>query len=217
LYDRKCDLTGKNLLSIYSSDKPYKVYGEEEWRSDKWSGFDYGKDVDLSKSFFQQYEELLLQVPKISNLVKTSLNCEYNVIMGNCKNCYMCATTFQSEDCLYSFRCTRSNACVDDYYVTSSENSYECFDVIKVYNLHFSESCENCADSYFLYDCVGCRNCLGCTGLRNKQYCFENKQLTKEEYEEQIQKFLPRTRANLEAYKANFDQLKGKQIRKSYT
>jgi hypothetical protein len=35
LYKRKCDATGDTIVSIYSPDKPYKVYEEEYRKSDK--------------------------------------------------------------------------------------------------------------------------------------------------------------------------------------
>jgi len=66
LYHRKCDATGKQIISIYSQDKTFKVYDQEYRRSDKWDGVEYGKDVDFTKPFFQQFDELMHQVPRIS-------------------------------------------------------------------------------------------------------------------------------------------------------
>jgi len=36
LYKRKCDFSGRDIISIYSPDKPYKVYDQEIWWSDIW-------------------------------------------------------------------------------------------------------------------------------------------------------------------------------------
>ncbi len=41
LYKRKCDATGKDIISIYSPDKPYTVYHQDYWWSDKWDPLDY--------------------------------------------------------------------------------------------------------------------------------------------------------------------------------
>jgi len=41
LYRRKCDATGKSIISIYSPDKEYKVYNSDFWWSDKWDAMDY--------------------------------------------------------------------------------------------------------------------------------------------------------------------------------
>ncbi len=64
LYKRKCDATGKEIISIYSQDKPYTVYHQDYWWSDKWDPMCYGKDFDLSRSFFDQYFELFRNIPK---------------------------------------------------------------------------------------------------------------------------------------------------------
>jgi hypothetical protein len=41
LYKRKCDLIKKEIISIYSPNKSYKVYNREDWWSDKWNALDY--------------------------------------------------------------------------------------------------------------------------------------------------------------------------------
>jgi len=45
---------------------------------------------------------------------------------------------------------------------------------------------DQCIDSAFLYDCKNCINCFFSSNLRNKSFVFENKQLTKEEYQTKI-------------------------------
>jgi hypothetical protein len=66
LYKRKCDATGENIISIYSPDKVYKVYNQDMWWSDKWSGLDYGRDFDFERSFFEQIDDLMIEVPRSS-------------------------------------------------------------------------------------------------------------------------------------------------------
>jgi hypothetical protein len=51
---------------MYSPDKPYKVYHYNDWFTDKWNALDYGQEFDFSKSFFEQFGELDLLVPKMS-------------------------------------------------------------------------------------------------------------------------------------------------------
>src|SRR3989338_7740375 len=50
LYKRK-DAFGNDVISIYSPDKPFIVYDQNYWWSDKWDALDYGRDYDFSKSF----------------------------------------------------------------------------------------------------------------------------------------------------------------------
>ena len=88
LYHRKCDLTGKPILSIYSQDKPYKVYQKDAWFSDKWDPFEYGKDFDFTKSFFEQFNELLLKTPHpAAGYNADNENCEYCTYQNHSKNC----------------------------------------------------------------------------------------------------------------------------------
>jgi hypothetical protein len=55
LYKRKCDATGKDIISIYSPDKPYTVYHQDYWWSDAWEPMDYGRDFDFSRSAIEQF------------------------------------------------------------------------------------------------------------------------------------------------------------------
>jgi hypothetical protein len=77
LYRRKCDLTGDSIISVYSPDKPYIVYNHIDWWGDKWDPMDYKKDYDFDKSFFEQFKELDLKVPKLSLGLQKSENCDY--------------------------------------------------------------------------------------------------------------------------------------------
>lgn len=42
LYKRKCDKTGKEIISIYSPDSEYLVYDQQIWWTDQWSAIDHG-------------------------------------------------------------------------------------------------------------------------------------------------------------------------------
>jgi hypothetical protein len=50
---------------MYSPDKPYKVYDKEIWWSDRWNQLDYGRDFDFSRSFFDQFEDLMMEFPRL--------------------------------------------------------------------------------------------------------------------------------------------------------
>src|SRR3989339_391032 len=66
LYRRKCDLTGADIISMYSPDKPYKIYGVEAWWSDKWDPFTYAREFDFNRPFFEQFAELQREVPRMA-------------------------------------------------------------------------------------------------------------------------------------------------------
>jgi len=77
LYKRKCDATHKDIVSIYSPDKPYTVYHQDYWWSDKWDPLNYGRDFDFERGFFEQFGDMLQEVPAISMLNYEPENSEY--------------------------------------------------------------------------------------------------------------------------------------------
>ncbi len=54
MYKRKCDATGKVIISIYRPDAPFPVYDQEYWKSDAWDPLSYGREFDFSRPFFEQ-------------------------------------------------------------------------------------------------------------------------------------------------------------------
>jgi len=77
------------MISIYSPDKLYKVYDQDIWWSDKWDSLDYGKEFDFNKSFFEQFDSLMKDVPLLSIINKNAHNSQYNNYSLNNKNCYL--------------------------------------------------------------------------------------------------------------------------------
>lgn len=92
LYRRKCDLTGKDVISIFSPDKSYKVYETSEWWSDKWDAMNYGptNGINFEESFFSQFSKLQLQVPRLANNLLDNENTIYCNMCWHLKNCYYC-------------------------------------------------------------------------------------------------------------------------------
>ncbi|QQR54685.1 hypothetical protein IPG41_05870 [Candidatus Peregrinibacteria bacterium] len=185
LYHRKCDLTGRELISNISPEKPYKVYDQKEWWGDRWDPLSYGKDFDFNRPFFEQFDELLRQVP-LPHVVSASdiveMNCVYTNYAGNNKNCYLVFDSDFNEDCLYGNVIKHSRSCVDCSYVLQSELLYQCVDCQNCYNLKYSQDCTNCFDSAFLKNCTGCKNCFGCVNLQQKEFHIFNQAYSKEEY-----------------------------------
>ena len=60
LYKRKCDLCGKDTISIYHKNSPCIVYCQQCWWSDKWNPTDYAKEYDFNKPYSkEEYCEIL--------------------------------------------------------------------------------------------------------------------------------------------------------------
>jgi hypothetical protein len=190
LYHRKCDVTGKKVVSMFSDKSPVKMCEKNHWYSPEFDPFDYGRDFDFSKSFFENFKELLHSIPLPSLRVEHSENCEYNSDMSDSKDCYLCSRTHKSSDMLYTYRGNKSSACVDCLQVVENcEFLYECTECVTCYDSQFLEYCERCSQSAFLSNCRGCTNCMLCTNLDKKEFYFLNKQLSREEYKEKIKTF----------------------------
>ncbi|MBD3360837.1 hypothetical protein GF366_03480 [Candidatus Peregrinibacteria bacterium] len=213
LYKRKCGGTGKNILSVYSSEKKFPVYDTEYWYSDKWDALEYGQDFDFNKPFFEQFQELMNKVPQLARSVVNNQNCDFVNQCGWSKNCYLIFEADFNENCMYSNNIYDSKYSIDMYLSFKCELCYECINCKNCYNLIFSQNCDNCSDSWFLKNCIGCGNCYGCVNLRNKQYYYLNEKYSKEEYKNKIKnlniqtyKELKTARQNFQKYTKNFPQ-----------
>ncbi|MFA6023627.1 MAG: hypothetical protein WC777_00180 [Candidatus Gracilibacteria bacterium] len=187
LYKRKCDFSGKTILSTYHENQPFPVYHYETWWGDEWDALSYGREVDFNRPFFEQFAELLNQVPHLSLFVigGTLENSEYTNCTGYLKNCYLVSESDYSEDCAFSNRIYHCKNVLDCTNCYECELAYECIDCQKSYNLKFSQECTGCQDGFFLKSCVSCKDCIASVNQRHKQYMIFNKQLSKEEYEQE--------------------------------
>lgn len=204
LYNRKCDLCKKEIISVFPEGSQYMVYCHECWWSDKWDPISYGRDYDFSKHFFEQFSDMEKSIPHFALFQEgMSENCKYvNYGIGN-KSCYL-ALCANCEDLYYSHGGYYSKSCMDCTKIIACELCYECIDCNKCYQLFFAQDCNNCNSSHFLKDCISCSNCFCCCGLRNKQFCFENKQLSEAEYKKRISE-IKFTISEIEKYKKNLE------------
>ena len=185
----------QEIISVYSPDKPYKIYETEEWWSDAYNPLDYGRDMDFNKSFFAQFSELLKAVPHMNLVGNNNENCGYCHLVANCKHCYMLVESSNNEDCYYGHWLQKCLGCFDTSYSHECHYTYETDNCYSCYNVKWSSDCSNCSDGYFLKNCIGVKNSFCCVNLRQKEYCIFNEQKTKDEYELFIKKI------NFESYK----------------
>ena len=188
LYNRKCYVTGENIISVFQPNSLYKVVNVDFYKSDNWDPKSFAIDYDFNKTFFEQLAELLKNVYKKSLFPVLSLgpntNSPYVNFVGSAKNSYMCFNSAFLEDTMYTKGVTNIKNSLDLYYCDAIENCYECVNVSKSYNVIYGKNSSSCMDSVLIDSCVNCSNCFGCVNLRNKSYCWFNEQLSKEEYEE---------------------------------
>src|SRR3989338_587320 len=172
LFKRKCDLCGEEEISMYEPNAPFKIYCHKCWWGDKWDARDYGKDVDFSKPFLEQWNELF----------------PYTNQCGHAKDCYMIYYSDHNEECMYGFELVHNRFILNSSMVAKSELDFDNINSFKNYRVLSSRTTKNSIDCIFLRDCVNCNNCFGSTNLRNKSYIFFNEQLTKEEYKNRLSK-----------------------------
>src|SRR3989344_1307505 len=196
LYRRNCDLCGKSMVTIYSPNKPLKVYCPPCWWGDGWDAKEYAQKFDFSRPFFEQYRELQLKVPRIALLTKNSVNSEYvNHGSGN-KNCYLTFATLDSENVLYSTNAFYARDCMDCYWIDENpELLYECISTYSSYKCQYGILLNGCAECLYCYDCRGCSNCFMSSNLRNKQFYIRNRPYSKEQYFEELKKYHLSSRA----------------------
>jgi len=187
LYPGQCGLCGKRTVTENPPSAHQPIYCRECWYSDKWDARSFGRDFDFSRPFFEQFQELRRTVPAITlNQTGTIENSDYIHYAGYSKNCYLIAHADYCEDCCYGYGYKKNTSCMDGFYNLHCELCYDSVYIHKSYGLIGCQDCVNCHSSAFLKDCVGCRNCFLCTSLRDREYCFENQQLSKEDYEAKV-------------------------------
>lgn len=217
LYHRKCDLTGKQIISSASQDKSYPVYDIDAWWSDKWDALDHGQDYDFSRPFFDQFYELMTKVPRLAlQQQKPIENSDYCNCASRNKNCYLVFSTNYCEDCYYGSWINYSKNCIDNSNSLHNELCYETVDCTDCYNVIYAEESSNCIDCAFIKNCTGSKNCLFSTGLRNAEYHIFNKKVSKEDYEKFKSELDLGSHQKFQAAIKEFEKLKKHMVVKSY-
>ncbi len=135
-----------------------------------------------------QFSELMRDVYHLALSRSNVENSEFVNGAQNSKNCYLCFSLLESSDCLYCLSQYYGNDNIDCAGTLKCQLCYSCRDIDNCYE------CQHCADCWSCHSCFGCAgcrscsDCFGCYGLEHAKYCFFNEQLSKERYEQEIQK-----------------------------
>lgn len=189
LYERTCDLCTKPMIAIYPAQTPFPVYCQNCWWGSNWDPKQYGRAIDFTRPFFEQYKQLLQDVPRVSLVGSNNENSPYISYTNYSANCYMVIGGHHDERCLYTWRAMESRDCVDSIQINKCELCYYSSDLTNCYNIHFSSQVSGSHDGAYLFDVKGSNNCFLSGNLRNAQYIFKNKQLTAPEYERAIAQY----------------------------
>jgi len=188
---RKCAKCKKSIVSMYNPKSPYTIYCHDCYNSDSWDPRDYAMEYDESRPFFDQLNELIRKVPKITTYITSGLgqnvNSEYTNMAGGNKNCYMLFNGGINEEVMYSRGPINCKDSLDLYLATFIELGYELVNAHKSSKVIWSKNASGCVDCTFTLNCSGCTSCFGCVNLRNKSYHFFNDPLSKEEYKKKVE------------------------------
>ena len=211
LYSGKCASCGKSAVTLYSPDSGIVIYCNKCWWSDKWDAKSFGPGYDFSRTFFQQYSELVKKVPHIAMVNDNgiaSLNCEYTHDWWFAKNCYMSFSGWHVENVMYSvYMIYGAKDCMDCLNIFDQGSwLYECTNCDKSFRLRNSQFAVACSESHFLYDCRNCTDSFMCAGLRNKKYNFKNVEYSKEEYEKILSGYKLDTFSGRERAQKEYDE-----------
>lgn len=203
LYKRKCDFTGEEVITTHHKDSPYKVYRQDIWWGDKWDPYDYGKDIDWSRPFLEQFKELMRDVPlpALYTAYSTMIRSDYCNGASGCKDCYLCFKITDGENCAYLNSVSDVKDCIDCSHNRHDQLGYGNVITHSGYQTFFCEDVVGSLNMWFSRSCVGCSDCVGCVNLTKKKYCIFNKQYTKEEYEEIFKQYDFGTVESLEAFR----------------
>lgn len=208
LYHRKSDLTGKQIVSIYASDKPYIVYDQDEFWGDQWNELAHGRPFDFSRTFTEQFHELGLVQPHVSLFTTNVENSYYTNHTLNMRNCYLLFGGGNSEDCMFGRFVIYSKDTLDGLSLYSCQWCYEGIASQECYRCFFFQNCRNCSDGLMIEDCIGCKNCLCCFGLQSKEYCILNEFVGKEVYEQRKAELGMLTHAKIDALRIQMEKMK---------
>lgn len=215
LHKRTCDFSGKQIISVFHDRVRFPVYESVAWHSDKWDPRSYGREMDFSRPFFEQFAELQTVVPRMSLTVAQVEDCPYVNLIWFCKNCYMCVDQGWCEDAYYSYATYHSRSVSDCAFARNCELGYELVDCTKCYQSHHLIDCTDCTDASFCVDCQQCSNVAFSKNLRGKQYCLFDKQVTKQQWEEFMNDMKSGSEAQYETHRKEWQQLMQQTLRRA--
>lgn len=182
LYRRTCDASGKQIISIYSPDKPHKVYDQKIRLLDSRDPMDYWREFNFNKTFVENFKILVQDVPKKWLVSEYNENCEYTSICGYCKDCYLISASERSEKCYYGNLIQDSDNIVDGSFIYNCSHVYNSVNCHNCFNSKYILNCKDCADCIQCYNLIWCSFCYQCYDLQNQKYCINNRQYSKEDY-----------------------------------
>lgn len=217
-FKKKCSAPGheEEIVTVFPPSSPHKVYDFSFYQSDEWDGGSYGRDINASRPFFEQFKELFFDTPHISlEHDPMGVGVEYTLGGRGGKNNYYSSAAYGSEECMYVNDARFSKNIVDSSAIFNSEFCYEAVTTAYSNKGIYLINCSHCIDCAFLFDCKNCTSCFLSSNLRNASYVFQNQQLTKEEYQKRMKDIDLGERDVFEKMIREFDTVSENALRRS--
>lgn len=182
---------GKNSLMCFNlRNKEYhiknKPYTKEEYEKII-QNYDTGSYKNLQK-YIEEFEKLKSEAIRKPAEIINSEDCTGDYIY-ECKDCYDSYGIIRSRDSSYCYDVEDQKDSYDSYESAfECELQYNCHGCNRGKNLISCSVSYDISDSYYCQMCHNSSNLFGCIGLRHKQYCIFNKQYSKEDYFELLNK-----------------------------
>jgi len=146
----------------------------------------YSGQLSAKSMFFQMVKNAIHKYAHIKNSFDA-----IGDFIENSKNIQYCYGFADSENVKYSF--LSSGAVKDSHDLIFSRKNEECYECAlagkRANKIFFSFNCRSeCKNLFYCDGCRNCSDCFGCVGLVKRQYCILNKQYSKKEYEEAVEK-----------------------------
>jgi hypothetical protein len=191
LYRTKCAYSGKDIITFYPPNRPYKSTDQTIWWSDSVENLSCGREYDDSKTFTEQFDALLQSayLPCLSNSYVTNVNSDYVNGTDHLNNSYLVFNAKNSDNCEYSESVYYSQDIFDSYFVRESDDCYDSVGIIRCHSSISLEESEDCRSVDFCYNMKWCSNCLLSFGQTNQKFMIENIQYSESTYFEEKKKY----------------------------
>ena len=198
-------LTGKPILTYVHPATGIKVLPDQEWYAQDFSSF--ATSYQPTKSFFEQFRELQLKVPMLAQ--RNKIEPENSIAMGSFGdvNSYFSSSCEGSKDSFFCNWSERPDLSAEIHNVKQVTQSYRIDDCFNIYNSRYVRDGADILNSAFVFYAKDLEYCFGATSKKHKKFVFFNKQLTKEQYAEQMKTIDLSCRSSVAEYKKRFDDL----------
>lgn len=140
-------------------------------------------------TFCKGYRELIDSAPRYPNISKNNENSPYGDYIFGCSNVYFGFDVAECRDSFYLYDSFKVQSSADCSYAVESELCHESIDIYRCYKCDHMNHCDTCLNSSYCRECSSCQDCFGCVYLKNKRFCFFNRQLEEGEYREKVKEY----------------------------